>query len=127
MLKFICISFIFVGCITQPHLLSCTDISESELNKYKMYCSGSITLEKLSEIITRLNAAKMRVKENLITLGLRQFSARLDWLDLRLSDEENYISFLEDQVSAYYALTDDLDILMRIRHGVFSFIENQST
>lgn len=92
-----------------------------------MYCSGSITLEKLSEIITRLNAAKMRVKENLITLGLRQFSARLDWLDLRLSDEENYISFLEDQVSAYYALTDDLDILMRIRHGVFSFIENQST
>ncbi len=122
MLRFICISFIFVGCIIQTHLLSCTDISESDLNKYKLYCSGSVTLENLSETIARLNAAKLRVEENLITLRLRQFSERLDWLDLRLSDEENYISFLKDQISARNALAYDLDILIRIRHGVFSFI-----
>lgn len=87
-----------------------------------LYCSGSVTLENLSETIARLNAAKLRVEENLITLRLRQFSERLDWLDLRLSDEENYISFLKDQISARNALAYDLDILIRIRHVVFSFI-----
>lgn len=104
MLRFICISFIFVGCIIQTHLLSCIDISESDLNKYKLYCSGSVTLENLSETIARLNAAKLRVEENLITLRLRQFSERLDWLDLRLSDEENYISFLKDQCTQCFGI-----------------------
>jgi hypothetical protein len=124
MLKFICISFIFVGCITQPYLLSCTDISEFELNKYNMYCSGRVTLENLNETITRLNAAKMRVDENLRALCSRQFSERLDWLDLRLSDKKNYTSFLEDQISARNALTGDLNILIRIRCIIFPFFQD---